>query len=136
MATDIQFLRSSDPQLRPDPSTIEDGMPMLNYDSSEPGLYFRLDDRSLIKVGPCTVSTVPPNTNAQGYIGNCIGETWLDISDSGSPSLKIWDGVRWVETARQTDVYDALSAIKVAAENPIVNLTDFKNAIAAALAAF
>lgn len=96
MSTSIQLLRSATPQLRPDPGVLSDGMPMLNTHESEPGLFFRLRDGSLSKIGPIALSVDPPNSGAQGYPGNCVGEAWVDTSLSGSPLLKVWDGGDWV----------------------------------------
>jgi len=96
MSTSIQFLRSSTPQLRPDPGVLADGLPMLNNNEQEPGLFFRLRDGSLGKIGPIALGTDPPNSGAQGYPGNCVGEAWVDTTLSGSPLLKVWDGGSWV----------------------------------------
>ena len=55
MATAIQFLRSREPSVRPNPSELSDGMPMVNIHESEPGLYFRLTDNKLTKIGPPSI---------------------------------------------------------------------------------
>ena len=97
MATSIQLLRSNIAQLRPDPATLAEGMPMVNLNETEPGLFFRLRDGSLAKIGPVSVGVLAPNSSAQGFAGNSIGEQWVDTSGT-SPTLKIWDGTAWVET--------------------------------------
>lgn len=94
MATAIQFLRSSVAQLRPDPNTLEDGMPMINTHESDPGLYFRLRDSTLCKVGPTAVGQFVPNSGSQGLPGNAIGETWLDTSGAKAV-FKVYDGTNW-----------------------------------------
>lgn len=96
MSTSIQFLRTAVPQLRPDPGVLSDGMPCLATHETEPGLFFRLRDGSLGKIGPIHVGEQPPNIAAQGHVGNTVGEAWLDTSLSGSPLLKVWDGGDWV----------------------------------------
>ncbi len=95
MATAIQFLRSSEISLRPDPLTLSDGMPMWNSNSIDPGLYLKSNNNTLLKLGPTLVSSTAPNAAPLGYAGNCIGEMWLDTSKSSYPVLKIWDGSAW-----------------------------------------
>ena len=99
MATSIQLLRSNIAQLRPDPATLAEGMPMVNLNETEPGLFFRLRDGSLSKIGPVSVGVLAPNASAQGFAGNSIGEQWVDISDPTSPTLKIWDGTAWLSAS-------------------------------------
>jgi len=96
MSTSIQFLRSATPQLRPDPGVLADGMPCLVTHETEPGLFFRLRDGSLGKIGPIALGDSPPNIAPLGYPGNSRGEAWLDTSLSGSPLLKVYDGSDWV----------------------------------------
>ena len=69
MTTAIQFLRSGEAQLRPDPATLADGMPMINTFEGDPGLYFRLRDNSLCKIGPIHVGAEAPNDGALGFPG-------------------------------------------------------------------
>jgi len=95
MTTAIQFLRSSTESLRPDPTSLADGMPMLNSNEIDPGLFFKARDGSLVKIGPCSVGSTAPNVNAIGHQGNAKGEMWLDTSGSGNPSLKVYDGAQW-----------------------------------------
>lgn len=102
MATSIQFLRSPVASLRPDPNTLEDGMPMVNTHESDPGLYFRLRNQTLCKIGPTSVGPQPPNQGAQGLIGNAIGESWLDTSVGNV--LKVWDGTNWLTANGGTSI--------------------------------
>lgn len=95
MSTQIQFLRTDQAQLRPDPNVLANGMPLLNFNENEPGLFFKARDGSLIKVGPTAVGELAPNTGANGYPGNTLGEMWLDTSGLVS-ELKVYDGVDWV----------------------------------------
>ena len=95
MATAIQFLRSSELGLRPIPLSLTDGMPMINYNSADPGLYFRTSTDTLAKIGPCHVGNQPPNQTPLGYAEYCTGEMWLDTSLSSAPVLKVWNGSAW-----------------------------------------
>ena len=96
MSTAIQFLRSLTKSLRPDPETLESGMPMVNTNESEPGLFFRLRDGSLSKFGPAHVGNTAPNSSPTGFPGNSIGEFWLDTSDTTYPQLKMWTADGWL----------------------------------------
>lgn len=69
---------------------------MVNLAPEEPGLYFRLSDNSLTKIGPIYVGSVPPNDGAQGSTDYCVGEQWLDVSNPNSYVLKVWSGTQWV----------------------------------------
>jgi len=104
MATAIQFLRSAAPRLRPNPVDLASGMPMINMAPEEPGLYFRLTDDTLVKIGPTFIGSVPPNDGPVGEPGNVIGEAWLDVSDEANPILKFWDGTKWVEVGSSGQV--------------------------------
>jgi hypothetical protein len=93
-ATQIQLLRSSIPNCRPDPSQLLPGQPAINTDAGEPGLYFTDTNGLLTKVGPCSVGTTPPNTNPIGSIGNSRGELWFDTEVQ---TLKVWNGFAWMD---------------------------------------
>ena len=67
---------------------------MLNYDPADPGLYFALEDDTLLKVGPTHVGSSAPNSGAQGFAGYAKGEQWLDTSAGNA--LKTWDGTSWL----------------------------------------
>ncbi len=67
---------------------------MLNYNPADPGLYFALEDDTLLKVGPAHVGANAPNSGAQGFAGYAVGEQWLDTSAGNS--LKTWDGANWL----------------------------------------
>lgn len=95
MSTQIQFLRTDQPQLRPDPNVLANGMPLLNFNEQEPGLFFKARDGSLVKMGPTSVGISPPNSGATGYPGNTLGELWLDTSGLVT-ELKVYDGNDWV----------------------------------------
>ena len=95
MATAIQFLRSRDPDVRPNPVELSDGMPMVNLYEGDPGLYFKLTNNQLVKIGPPSIGPTPPNKNAAGSTGNAKGELWLDTSFPPA-QFKLYDGTDWV----------------------------------------
>ena len=94
--TSLRHLRSSTANKRPDPAAMVDGQLAMNYDIASPGLFFKDDNGTLIKVGPVHVGTTAPNVTpaAGGTAGNSIGEQWLDTT-SGIYVLKVWDGSAW-----------------------------------------
>jgi len=98
MSTQIQFLRTDQAQLRPDPNVLANGMPLLNFNEQEPGLFFKARDGSLFKVGPTAVGETAPNTGANGFAGNTVGEMWLDTAGA-VPMLKVYDGVQWTPSS-------------------------------------
>jgi len=98
MASSIQLLRSTNAQERPFPNNLLEGQPALNLNSTEPGLFFKAADGSLVKVGPAAITAdgSPPNASATGLTGNTVGEMWLDKSVA-PPVLKIYDGASWID---------------------------------------
>lgn len=98
MASSIQLLRSTNAQERPFSNNLLEGQPALNLNSTEPGLFFKATDGSLVKVGPAAITAdgSPPNASATGSTGNTVGEMWLDKSIV-PPVLKIYDGATWVD---------------------------------------
>jgi len=82
MTTNIQLLRSSVAFKRPSAAPLLDGQAAVNYNAAEPGLFFRLTDGSLTKVGPVamTVDGSRPNSAPAGQTGNSLGEQWLNAS--------------------------------------------------------
>ena len=91
--------------MRPRVEDLESGQPMANIESSDPGLYFRLDNGTLMKVGPSHVGTTAPNSSpaANGQTGNAEGETWIDTSISGLPLLKVYTGTNWLTVSTKGD---------------------------------
>jgi len=100
MASSIQFLRSSSPEERPFPGNLLDGQPAINTNPTEPGLFFKASDGSLVKIGPAAITSDgnPPNSAATGSTGNCAGELWLDASVNPAV-LKVFDGGTWISAA-------------------------------------
>lgn len=97
--TPIRFLRSLVYNKRPNPSELLQGQPAVNLDGDQPGLFFRDSYSNLVKVGPCAVGEVPPNSpqdpNGAGSGTNSLGELWLDQSEPLGPTLKVFDGSAW-----------------------------------------
>ncbi len=116
MSTAIQFLRTDTPGLRPNPVTLADGMPMLNNNEASPGLFFRLRDDTLCKVGPIHVGNTAPNSAPQGFEGNAVGEAWLDTSGVGSV-FKVWDGSTWQAGETENTFPSGLETQKVVLDN-------------------
>jgi hypothetical protein len=98
MASSIQLLRSNNAQERPFPGNLLDGQPAINTSSQEPGLFFKADNGTIVKIGPAAITSDgnPPNFEAVGQGGNSVGELWLDKS-LAPPVLKVYDGVGWVD---------------------------------------
>jgi hypothetical protein len=102
--TPVQMLRSEVLNKRPDPSKLLAGQIAVNINSQEPGLFFADDTgNSLVKIGPCAIGAVAPNTGATGApgsLGNVRGELWLDMTstfDKPGPVLKVYDGANWID---------------------------------------
>jgi hypothetical protein len=102
LTTNIQCLRSSVSQKRPNPASLLEGQPAVNLNVEEPGLFFKATDGTLFKVGPVAItnSGQSPNAAAAGPSGNVAGETWLDGRASYTrPVLKVYDGTQWRTTS-------------------------------------
>lgn len=102
MTTNIQLLRSSVSQKRPQPSSLLEGQPAVNINVTEPGLFFKATDGSLFKVGPVAITSSgnAPNSAAAGPSGNVPGETWLDGRSSyANAILKVYNGTQWVTSS-------------------------------------
>ena len=99
MTTNIQLLRSSVVNKRPNPVTLLDGQAAVNLNVLAPGLFFKTTDGSLTKIGPAqvTTDTNPPYSAPAGASGNALGEQWLDARALyNSPIMKSYDGAQWV----------------------------------------
>lgn len=93
-ATQIQLLRSSILNFRPDPSQLLDGQPAVNVNASQPGLFFKDSNGALVKFGPAAVSTTAPNLIPNGFPGNSTGELWFNVN---TQTLQVWTGAQWVD---------------------------------------
>jgi hypothetical protein len=97
MTSSIQILRSNAAKERPFPGNLLDGQPAINVNAQEPGLFFKVTDGTVVKIGPVAITAdgTPPNFAAVGLSGNSVGELWLDKSVA-PPTLKVWDGSVWI----------------------------------------
>ena len=98
--TNIQILRSAVPNKRPDPGFLLDGQLALNYKDPDPGLFAKLQNGDLIKIGPATITSTgqAPNAtpDAGGHPGHSVSEQWFDMRGAFySPIMKTWDGTAW-----------------------------------------
>lgn len=95
MSVQILRLRSNLLYDRVFPSRLGEAELAINYNATEPGLYFRDDagTPNLIKVGPIHVGSVAPNAVPTGNVSLSKGESWLDTSST--QLFKIYDGAAW-----------------------------------------
>ena len=92
----IQNLRSATSSKRPDTSNMVYGQLAVGYHETDPAIYFKANDDSLVKIGPVYVGSTAPNATpgAGGTTGNAKGEMWLDTSLTPT-RLKIYTGSAW-----------------------------------------
>jgi hypothetical protein len=80
MATKIVFKRSSLLGKRPTGANLEPGEIALNTNSNDPGLYFEVNDGSVVKAGPTAYLPEEPTQLP------ALGELWVD-SDTKALSI-------------------------------------------------
>jgi len=97
MTVPIQNLRSGTADKRPDPSNLANGQIAIQYNDSDPAVFFKGSSGALIKVAPTFVGPNAPNSTpgTGGFAGNSVGETWLDTSVT-PPLFKVFDGTSFV----------------------------------------
>ena len=95
MAVQILRLRSGLLYDRVFPSRLGSAELAINFNATEPGLYFKDDQVTpeLIKVGPIHVGSMAPNAVPTGYTSLSKGESWLDQASTNI--FKIYDGTTW-----------------------------------------
>lgn len=101
--------------------------------SLEPGLFFKLTDGNLTKIGPTTVNTTgfAPNSSPAGFNGNAVGETWFDgRSAFSSPVMKVWNGGSWL-SASGFEVDDATGNMTLGAKLTVDELAVAGNVLPA-----
>jgi hypothetical protein len=111
--TPVQLLRSQVLNKRPNPAQLLPGQAAVNINAAQPGFFFADNTgNTLIKIGPCTVGTVAPNTGASGapgQLGNTLGELWLDTNGDlplfPGPVLKVWNGTTWINCFPSPTIY-------------------------------
>ena len=92
MTFTVQHIRSVEANRRPDPVDLVNGQLAVNYNSADPGLFFKTESQGLIKVGPTWIDDQQPTLT--NYLKYSVGEQWLDTSGSVD-FLYIWDGQDW-----------------------------------------
>ena len=95
MALNFLLKRSGTASKRPVAASMALGEVDINYDASTGGLFYKDSAGSVVKVGPAEVGSAAPNATPAGSSGNSAGEFWYD---TGTSSLKMWDGTSWVST--------------------------------------
>lgn len=90
----VQHKRTGEFGKRPSPSSIDQGQIAINFNPETPGLFFKSDSGTVVKVGPVHVGSNPPSM--VGWTERSIGELWLDISIAGVPQLKVWTSQGWL----------------------------------------
>jgi len=97
MAVQILSRRSSVAFDRPFPIRLGAGELALNFNVTDPGLFYADNTASpstgLIKVGPTFIGATAPNTPAVGFTSFSKGESWLDTSSTRI--FKLYDGTSW-----------------------------------------
>lgn len=74
----------------------------MNADPASAGLYFKLTNGELAKVGPIaiTYNGEAPNVTPAGHLELSLGEKWLDANGAlYRPIEKVWYGTRWVTSS-------------------------------------
>jgi hypothetical protein len=124
MASSIQILRSTIFRERPFPGNLLEGQPAINLNSSEPGLFFRTSDGSLVKIGPAAITFdgFPPNSNPVGSQGHTVGEFWFDASIPPG-TLRIFNGSSWIGTGNPFSVETVNAGVGIAASRVGNNVT-------------
>lgn len=92
MAVTIILKKSSVANKRPLVSSLVTGELALNTNSLTPGIFFLDGANNVVKVGPTAVGPSAPNITPVGSLGNSVGETWYNTTDS---ALFVWDGFAW-----------------------------------------
>lgn len=93
MSFTVQHKRSGDFARRPAPPDLATGQLAINFNADSPGLFFKTEAGTLVKVGPTFVGAFPPEQ--QNWTERSIGEMWLDISVPFTPLLRVWTQSGW-----------------------------------------
>lgn len=127
--SNINFLlkRSNVASKRPTAAQLDIGELSLNYDQGTSGLFFEDSTGAVRKIGPVEVSGTAPNSSPAGSGGNSLGELWYD---SGTSTLKIFDGSSFVSTGGGGTGSDFAQSIKVVTSNVTIPTTAGFNQVA------
>ena len=60
MTFTVQHIRSVEANRRPDPVDLVNGQLAVNYNSADPGLFFKTESQGPIKVGPTWINDEQP----------------------------------------------------------------------------
>jgi len=106
MTLPIKNLRSSTASKRPNQANLSDGQLALNTEQSDPAIYIKSAQSTLVKIAPTYIGNNAPNSSpgSGGVSGNSKGETWLDTTYTPH-CLKVWSGSAWVEHGRFDELY-------------------------------
>lgn len=101
--SNVNFLvkRSDTKDKRPTNSQLSLGEISVNYQYQAPGLFIENSTGGIVKIGPCEVGTVAPNSSPAGSSGNSLGEMWFD---TGSNVVKVFNGSSFSPTLALTPV--------------------------------
>lgn len=107
----VNFLvkRSNTKDKRPTNSQLSLGEISANYQSQTPGLFIKDEIGGIVKIGPCEVGTVSPNSTPAGSSGNSLGEMWYD---TGSNVVKVYNGSSFSPSLALTPVSSTAPAAK------------------------
>ena len=92
MSFTVLHKRSDEDGRRPRPDALVDGQIAVNSNDDTPGLFLKTHRANIVRIGPCTVDSLPPNTTNNHQLTK--GELWLDISNDAN-QLNVWDGSQW-----------------------------------------
>lgn len=98
----VQHIRSGEFAKRPAPQDLASGQIAVNYNNDSPGLFFKTDTGTLIKVGPPHVGASAPQQ--QNWTERSVGEMWLDTTTPEAPVLKVWTVSGWVSVSSAVQV--------------------------------
>ena len=102
---------------------------LVSNHASDPGVYIRTTANETLKLGPCHIGSLAPNTldperpYPEQYNQDLSkGELWLD--NSGNINiLKLWDGTKWIEAGRSLNDKSDLTSKNITIK-PLLGQTD------------
>jgi hypothetical protein len=116
MASTLKHLRSSTANKRPTASGLADGQIAINTASGTPGMFFKDNNGTVVKVGPVHVGNSAPNAVPAGSAGNSTGELWVNNSTTIN-GLNYYNGSSFVNlTPSGTTTVAGLVELATAAE--------------------
>ena len=125
MSFNVQHLRSSELNKRPLAGNMLEGELVINFNAGSPGLFFKDDAGTVVKVGPAHYGASAPNSSPAegGSVGNSIGEFWYDTANG---ILKIYNGTGWEDLEagliQSISGTGAISVDDSDAANPVISV--------------